>query len=92
MEATVMAQTQSLCLMPQTTHSFPFIELRQSLPSKLAAISPFVEQLMRFILRFRTADGTETDIAMALREALANAVTHGNGENSSKSVYVGCRC
>ena len=92
MEAAVMAQTQSLCLMPQTTHSFPFIELRQSLPSKLAAISPFVEQLMRFILKFRTADGTETDIEMALREALANAVTHGNGENSSKRVYVGCRC
>ena len=29
---------------------------------------------------------------MALHEALANAVIHGNGENSSKRVYVACRC
>lgn len=29
---------------------------------------------------------------MALREALANAVIHGNGENSYKRVYVECRC
>jgi len=92
MEAAAMAHTQSLSLLPRTAHSFPFIELRQSLPSKVAAISPFVEQLMRFILKFRSADGTESDIEMALYEALANAVTHGNGENSHKRVYVGCRC
>ena len=65
-----MAHTQSLSLLPRTAHSFPFIELRQSLPSKVAAISPFVEQLMRFILKFRSADGTESDIEMALDEAL----------------------
>ena len=29
---------------------------------------------------------------MALREALVNAVIHGNGENSCKRVYVECRC
>jgi serine/threonine-protein kinase RsbW len=92
MEAAAMAHTQSLSLLPRTAHSFPFIELRQSLPNKVAAISPFVEQLMRFILKFRSADGTESDIEMALYEALANAVIHGNGDNSSKSVYVTCRC
>jgi len=87
-----MAHTQSLSLLPRTAHSFPFIELRQSLPSKVAAISPFVEQLMRFILKCRSADGTESDIEMALHEALANAVIHGNGDNSGKRVYVTCRC
>src|SRR6266403_635536 len=92
MEDAAMAYTQSLSLLPRTAHSFPFIELRQSLPSKVADISPFVEQLMRLILKFRSADGTESDIEMALYEALANAVTHGNGENSHKRVYVGCRC
>src|SRR6266404_2495741 len=92
MEAALMAHTQSLSLIPRTGHSFPFIELRQSFPSKVAAISPFVEQLMRFILKVRNADGTESDIEMALREALANAVTHGNGENSCKRIYVTCRC
>jgi len=87
-----MAHTQSLSLLPRNGHSAPFVELRQSLPSKVAAISPFTEQLMRFILNFRMADGSETDIEMALLEALANAVIHGNGDNSCKSVYVTCRC
>jgi serine/threonine-protein kinase RsbW len=68
------------------------MELRQSLPSKVAAISPFVDQLMRFILKVRRADGSEGDIEMALHEALANAVIHGNGENSCKRVYVTCHC
>jgi serine/threonine-protein kinase RsbW len=46
---------------------------------------------MRFILHFRSADGSEVDIETALREALANAVVHGNRENPSKRVYVECR-
>ena len=92
MEIPAMAHTQSLSLLPRNAHSSPFIELRQSLPSKVGAISPFADQLMRFILKFRSADGTEADIEMALHEALANAVMHGNGENSWKSVYVTCRC
>ena len=87
-----MEHTQSLSLLPRNGHSFPFVELRQSLPSKVTAISPFVDQLMRFVLHFRSADGSEIDIEMALREALANAVIHGNGDNSCKNVYVTCRC
>ena len=81
-----MFHTQSLSLLPRNGHSAPFVELRQSLPSKVAAISPFTEQLMRFILKFRMGDGSETDIEMALFEALANAVIHGNDDNSCKSV------
>ena len=92
MESAAMADIQSLALLPRNPHSGPFIELRQSLPSKAAAISPVVDQLMRFILKFRSADGTEADIEMALHEALANAVIHGNGENSCKRIYVEGRC
>jgi len=87
-----MTQTQSLSLLPRNGHSVPFVELRQSLPSNVAAISPFVDQLMRFVLHLRHADGSEIDIEMALREALANAMIHGNGDDSCKSVYVTCRC
>jgi len=87
-----MAHTQSLSLLPRNGHSVPFVELRRSFPSRVAAISPFVDQLMRFVLHFRSADGSEIDIEMALREALANAVIHGNGDDSCKSVYVTCRC
>jgi serine/threonine-protein kinase RsbW len=92
MEIAAMVHTQSLSLLARNAHSAPFVELRQSLPSKVAAISPFTDQLMRFILNFRSMDGGEGDIEMALHEALANAVIHGNGENSSKRVYVTCRC
>ena len=87
-----MAHTQSLSPLPRNGHSVPFVELRQSLPSKVAAISPFADQLMRFILNFRSADGSEIDIEMALHEALVNAVIHGNSDNSAKRVYVDCRC
>jgi serine/threonine-protein kinase RsbW len=92
MEVAAMVHTQSLSLLPRNDHSVPFVELRQSLPSKVSAISPFADQLMRFILNFRSADGSETDIEVALHEALANAVIHGNEENPCKRVYVACRC
>jgi len=68
------------------------LNLQQSFPSQVQVILPFVDQLMRFILNFRFADGSEVDIEMALREALANAVVHGNGESPGKRVYVECRC
>lgn len=87
-----MARTQSLLPVPGTVQSVPFIELRQSLPSRIEAISPFVVQLVRFILTFRNADGSEVEIEIALREALANAVIHGNRESSYKRVHVECRC
>ena len=87
-----MVHTQSLSLLPRTDHSAPYVELRQSLPSRVGVVSPFVDQLMRFILNFRMADGSEIDIEVALHEALANAVIHGNGDNSGKRVYVTCRC
>jgi serine/threonine-protein kinase RsbW len=87
-----MAHTQALNLTPRTFHSAPYVELQQSFRSQIRAISPSVAQVMRFIRNFRKADGSESDIETALREALANAVIHGNGENSCKRVYVDCRC
>jgi serine/threonine-protein kinase RsbW len=92
MENAAMVHTQSLSLQPRNGHSVSFIQLRQSFPSKVMAISPFVDQLIRFILKFRQADGSETDIDLALHEALANALIHGNGGSASKRIYVTCRC
>jgi serine/threonine-protein kinase RsbW len=92
MEIADMAHAQSHSPAFQSFRSAPFVELRQSFPSQIAAISPFVNQIMRFILNFRVADESEIDIEIALQEALANAVIHGNGENSSKHVSVVCRC
>jgi serine/threonine-protein kinase RsbW len=92
MENAAMVNNDSLSMLPRTAHSVPFIELRHSLPSEIAAISPFVDQLMRFVLKFRRADGSESDIEMAVHEALANAVIHGNGGSCCKRVFVICRC
>ncbi len=70
----------------------PFVELRLSLPSELRAVSPFIEHVMRFVARFRIKDGTEMDIEVALREALLNAIFHGNGQDPGKTVFVAIRC
>jgi serine/threonine-protein kinase RsbW len=34
----------------------------------------------------------ESEVEIALREALANAIIHGNHENSGKHVHIRCRC
>jgi anti-sigma regulatory factor (Ser/Thr protein kinase) len=68
------------------------IELERSLPSEVEAISPFVDQLMRLIRRCGCVPESETDVEIALRESIANAVIHGNRENPRKRVHVICRC
>jgi serine/threonine-protein kinase RsbW len=70
----------------------PCLELEHSLPSEVAAISPFVDKLMRLIRKCGCADEGESDVEIALREALANAIIHGNHENPGKHVHVRCRC
>jgi serine/threonine-protein kinase RsbW len=70
----------------------PCIELEHSLPSEVAAISPFVDKLMRLIRKRGCADESASDVEIALREALANAIIHGNHENPGKHVHVRCRC
>jgi serine/threonine-protein kinase RsbW len=51
-----------------------------------------VDQLMAFITKFREVDGSEIEIEIALREAVANAVIHGNHEDPRKRVHVSCHC
>jgi serine/threonine-protein kinase RsbW len=87
-----MVRTSDLSLLTRTSDCAPAVELHQSFPSKIQTISPFVDQLMRFIAKFRNVDESDVDIEMALREALANAIIHGNREDPHKRVYVTCRC
>jgi serine/threonine-protein kinase RsbW len=47
---------------------------------------------MPFITKCRNKSGSETDIELALTEALENAVIHGNCEDPHKHVYLTCRC
>ena len=73
-------------------HRGPHIALECSLPSEVTAISPFVDKLM-FLLRTCSCvpEGVR-DVEIALREALANAIIHGNHEDRRKHVHVICRC
>ena len=70
----------------------PCIELKRSLPSDVTAISPFVDKLMVLLRKCGCVPEGVSDVEIALREALANAVIHGNHENPRKHVYVRFRC
>ena len=73
-------------------HRGPCIELEHSLPSEVAAISPFLDKLMPLMRKCGCVPEGESDVEIALRDALANAIIHGNRENPRKHVYVRCRC
>jgi serine/threonine-protein kinase RsbW len=62
------------------------------MPSEVKAISPLLEQLMHLIEESRCVAGEELSVELALREALNNAVLHGNRLDPSKLVRVYCRC
>lgn len=62
------------------------------MPSEVNAISPFVDQLMRLIERSPCVVGNESAVELALREALNNAVIHGNCMDAHKVVQVRCCC
>ena len=59
---------------------------------RLDAVSPAVEQLMGEIRAMDCSKGKEFEIETALREAVANAVRHGCGNDGAKEVeaWVGC--
>ena len=68
------------------------LEIDSWMPSKVQAISPLVERLMVLIEGSQCAPGDEFNVEMALREALANAVVHGNHEHPRAKVHIRCRC
>jgi serine/threonine-protein kinase RsbW len=70
----------------------PHIQLELSMRSEVTAISSFADGVMHVLKRFRCALGIEGEVEVALREALANAVVHGNQQDPCKQVHVTCRC
>ena len=76
----------------QKAHRGPHIALECSLPSEVTAISPFVDKLMLLLRNCGCVPENVSDVEIALREALANAIIHGNHEDPRKHVHVTCRC
>ena len=68
------------------------LEINAWIPSEINAISPLVERLMRLIEGSHCVAGEEHAVQLALREALNNAVVHGNRLDAHKLVHVRCRC
>ena len=54
------------------------LEIDAWIASEISAISPLVEQLMRLVEGSHCVTGEESAVKLALREALNNAVVHGN--------------
>lgn len=69
---------------------YPAFEL--SMPSEISAISPFVDEFIGRMKQYTCFHGNADDIEVALREAIANAVLHGNHEDPHKHVHLIFRC
>ena len=80
-----------LALSRKRSHS-RIVEIDSWMPSEIHAISPTVDRLMRLIEGSECVQGTERDVELALREALGNAVAHGNQADSKTRVHIRCRC
>jgi serine/threonine-protein kinase RsbW len=94
-----MSEMRSLSRAPNSLSQFPgkrsrssILEIDSWMPSKIQAISPLVDRLMRLIEGSQCVPGEEFDVELALREALENAVVHGNQENPEGKVRIRCRC
>ncbi|HEX4542804.1 MAG TPA: ATP-binding protein [Candidatus Acidoferrum sp.] len=75
-----------------TRESGSLLEIDSWMPSEIKAISPLVDRLMWLIEGSHCVTGEEPAVELALREALNNAVVHGNGMDAHKLVHVRCRC
>ncbi len=86
------AQTDSG--LPACEFNIPHLTLKvdELISSEIDAISPVVDKLMRLIREGACAPGREFAVEIALREALANAILHGNRQDPRKKVRICCAC
>jgi serine/threonine-protein kinase RsbW len=68
------------------------LELHTWLRSEIDLVSPFVDWLIGLILQSSCIGGKEEFVELALREAVSNAIPHGNRMDARKLVHVRCCC
>jgi serine/threonine-protein kinase RsbW len=68
------------------------LELHTWLRSEIDLVSPFVDWLIGLILQSSCVGGKEEFVELALREAVSNAILHGNRMDARKLVHVRCCC
>ena len=70
----------------------PLIRVEVVIPSRIQAVSLTVNWLMRLLRRSCCYSGREFAVETVLREALANAIIHGNRLDPKKIVRLCCFC
>jgi serine/threonine-protein kinase RsbW len=68
------------------------LEVHTWVRSEIALLSPLVDWLMSLIAESLCVSGDEQFVELALREALSNAMLHGNRLDARKLVHVRCCC
>ena len=84
--------TDSQWHFPRKRSRSSILEIDSWMRSEVRAISPLVDRLMRLIEGSQCVPGEEFAVELALREALNNAVVHGNREDPETKVHIRCRC
>jgi serine/threonine-protein kinase RsbW len=62
------------------------------IPSTLAAVDAVQDKVLAVVQSLPCAPEELEDVTVALREALANAILHGNKSDPAKRVVVACFC
>ena len=68
------------------------LRLNLQIPGDPSTISPVVQGVLQIASEMKCADGKEFEIETGLREALANAIRHGCGNNPSRIVECSVLC
>jgi serine/threonine-protein kinase RsbW len=68
------------------------VRLDVTINADVAAISPIIDSVLETAQRMGCAHGHEFEVETALREALANAIKHGCGGDTSKRVRCCVAC
>ncbi len=68
------------------------LKLEKTVDGHVEAIEPIVEDIMKLVVEKGCAGENEFEISLALREALANAVVYGCGNDREKKIQVSVCC
>jgi serine/threonine-protein kinase RsbW len=68
------------------------VRFELTIAGSVKAIEPAVQQILTVVDSMGCARGKEFAIETAIREALANAITHGCGSDPSKQVKISAYC
>jgi len=87
--APTMTRDREICEFDESTLA---TRVDVTVPGDVRAVAPAVERIMAVVREMGCVAGKEFEIELALTEALANAVEHGCGGDSTKQaqVCVGC--